>query len=339
MELPDYQALSRICGTNDCNIKIIESYLGVPVYLRGNLLSVDSSSCVGEKFKFIIERLLDECSDGTPCTSDLVRSVLLLSPSKKEFRSHDFSIQIPGANRKVYPQTAGQADLVDSMRKNALVFATGPAGSGKTFMCVAEALSLVLSKKVNSILISRPVVEAGESLGFLPGTMEEKINPFLRPLLDAVSACLGRADCHKLLENGVLEISPLAYMRGRTFSNCAVILDEAQNATSEQMKMLLTRIGDNAHVFVTGDTSQIDLPKKKKSGLLHALDVLKGVEGIGFVHLTEEDVVRSDLVKRIVLAYKKAEEKEDALQQKMQENGETHTPHFPFSPTSERRLV
>ena len=307
--LADGDLLSRVCGTNDSNLKLIEQHIGVPVFTRGNEISIsEEDPRVQQEFKFIIDRIVDEISDSGDSSSDLIHSILntgfVHGVADTLFTASRYAISIPGAVRKIYPKTQGQAELVKAFRKNDLVFAEGPAGSGKTFLAVAEALSLVLSKKVNSIVLTRPIVEAGESLGFLPGDLESKINPYLRPLYDSMNACLPREIVHKLTENGIIEVAPLAYMRGRTLNNCAVILDEAQNTTTEQMKMFLTRMGENAKVFITGDTTQIDLPKRFTSGLVHALRILEGIPEISMVHLTESDVVRSSLVKKIVQAYK-----------------------------------
>ena len=213
------------------------------------------------------------------------------------------SISVPGSIRKIYPHSQNQADYIALMRKYDLVFCSGAAGSGKTFLAVAEALRLVLTHKCSKLIISRPVVEAGESLGFLPGDMEQKINPYLRPLYDAMEYILPRDAVRRLTESGIIETAPLAYMRGRTLNNAAVILDEAQNTTSAQMKMFLTRMGKNSKVFITGDITQIDLPKKTLSGLAQALSLLGNIEGIGMIYLTAEDVVRNPLVKKIVRAY------------------------------------
>ena len=306
--LPDSDILSQVCGTNDSNLKLIENHLGVSVYTRGNELSVDTEDeSVRQQFKFIIDRLTDEIADCGISSEDLICSVLNTGFTHSFIR-HDFNagenaISIPGSSRKVYPKTKNQAELVRAFRKNDLVFASGPAGSGKTFLAVAEALRLVLSRKVNTIILTRPVVEAGESLGFLPGNLEEKINPYLRPLYDSMNACLPKETVHKLTENGIIEIAPLAYMRGRTLNNAAVILDEAQNTTVEQMKMFLTRMGENSKVFITGDVTQIDLPKRYASGLVHALKILRNIPEISIVELDGSDVVRSALVRKIVQAY------------------------------------
>lgn len=308
--LADGDLLSRVCGTNDSNLKLIEKHIGVPVFTRGNEISIDEEDPrIQQEFKFIIDRIVDEISDSGDSAPDLIHSILNTGLVHENFGSGfyapQYAISIPGAIRKIYPKTRNQANLLKAFRNSDLVFAEGPAGSGKTFLAVAEALSLVLSKKVNSIVLTRPIVEAGESLGFLPGDLEDKINPYLRPLYDSMNACLPREIVHKLTENGIIEVAPLAYMRGRTLNNCAVILDEAQNTTSEQMKMFLTRMGENTKVFITGDTTQIDLPRRFTSGLVHAMKILSGIPEISMIHLSGEDVVRSSLVRKIVQAYEK----------------------------------
>ncbi len=306
--LSDGDLLSRVCGTNDSNLKLIEKHIGVPVFTRGNEISIDEDDPhIQQEFKFIIDRIVDEISDSGESSSDLIHSILntgfVRGVLDTDFDAGRYAISIPGATRKIYPKTRNQSELIKAFRKNDIVFAEGPAGSGKTFLAVAEALSLVLSKKVNSIVLTRPVVEAGESLGFLPGDLEDKINPYLRPLYDSMSACLPREIVHKLTENGIIEVAPLAYMRGRTLNNCAVILDEAQNTTAEQMKMFLTRMGENSKLFITGDTTQIDLPKRITSGLVHAMRILGEIPEISMVRLSGDDVVRFSLVRKIVQAY------------------------------------
>lgn len=308
--VPDSDVLSRLCGTNDCNLRLIEEFLGLSIFAQGNELSVETDDpALQQQFNFIINRILDEFSDGTIAVTDgeLIQSVLNNGDTGDHQFLTRYSIQIPGGTKKVYPRTKGQALLVHKMRTTDMVFACGPAGSGKTFLAVAEALKLLLSHKVNSIVLTRPVVEAGESLGFLPGDLNEKINPYIRPLYDAMGAVLPKETVKRLTDNGIIEVAPLAYMRGRTLNDCAVILDEAQNTTTEQMKMFLTRMGENSKVFITGDPSQIDLPKKITSGLVHALEILRGVEGISIAKLDSGDVVRNELVKKIIRAYENEE--------------------------------
>ncbi len=308
--VPDSDVLSRLCGTNDCNLKLIEEFLGLSIFAQGNELSVETDDpALQQQFNFIINRILDEFSDGTIAVTDgeLIQSVLNNGDTGDHQFLTRYSIQIPGGTKKVYPRTKGQALLIHKMRTTDMVFACGPAGSGKTFLAVAEALKLLLSHKVNSIVLTRPVVEAGESLGFLPGDLNEKINPYIRPLYDAMGAVLPKETVKRLTDNGIIEVAPLAYMRGRTLNDCAVILDEAQNTSIEQMKMFLTRMGENSKVFITGDPTQVDLPKKITSGLVHALEILKDVDGISIARLDSGDVVRNELVKKIIRAYENEE--------------------------------
>ena len=276
--------------------------------------SEDEETC--QRFNFIIGRFLDEIQDGSSnlTDGDLLRSILQSGGMRKSTSAEDralfdsCSITVPGGIRKVYPRSRGQAELVKMMRASDLVFAEGPAGCGKTFLAVSEALRLVLSHEKNTLILTRPVVEAGESLGYLPGALEEKINPYIRPLFDAMNAVLPRDAVRRLTESSLVEVAPLAYMRGRTLSDSVIILDEAQNTTREQMKMVLTRMGEGSKVFVTGDLTQIDLPKKTPSGLSHALGLLKNVEGIAIKQLSSGDVVRNGLVRRIIQAYENESE-------------------------------
>lgn len=306
--VPDVEILSGVCGTNDNNLKLIEEYLGIPVFTRGNELSVDTDdNSLREKFRFIIDRIVDELEDGSKNSADIIASVLNVD---KKADMNSISIVVPGAIRKVYPHTQHQAEYIQSMREKNMVFCIGSAGSGKTFLAVAEALRLLLTHKVSRIVITRPVVEAGESLGFLPGDLNDKITPYLRPLYDSMELVLPKDSVRRLLESESVEIAPLAYMRGRTLNNSVVILDEAQNTTKEQMKMFLTRMGENSKVFVTGDETQVDLPKKVSSGLKHAVSLLEGIEEIAVNRLGSEDVVRNPLVQKIVKAYENEQDKE-----------------------------
>ena len=305
--IPQSEVLHRICGTNDSNLSLIENFLGVSVFARGNELSVNSEDKeTTENFRFIIDRISDEFSvnESTGTDGEIIQSVLNTEVPGK---ISDISVSIPGAFKRIYPETKGQADLILAMRSSDLVFALGPAGSGKTYLAAAEALRLLLCHKVSSIVITRPVVEAGESLGYLPGDLQEKINPYIKPLYDAMNSILPRETIKKLNDNNLIETAPLAYMRGRTLKNCAVILDEAQNTTPEQMKMFLTRMGENSKVFITGDPTQVDLPPRIQSGLVHSTKILNNIKGISIVELTSTDVVRNPLVKQIIQAYENEE--------------------------------
>lgn len=299
--VPNNEILSCLCGTNDRNLHLIEEKLGTPVFTKGNELSIDNENpetC--QKFQFIVDRVIDEFSVGEKNSEDVILTVL---NTQRKISQDEISVIIPGAIKRVYPRTQGQAEYLDLLRKKEMVFCLGAAGTGKTFLAVAQALSLILSHKKNKLIITRPVVEAGESLGFLPGNLEEKIDPYLKPLRDSIEMILPLETVRKLFENQIIEAAPLAYMRGRTLNNAVVILDEAQNTTISQMKMFLTRMGENSKIFITGDPSQIDLPKKNQSGLIHSARILSNIEEIGFISLTADDVVRNKIVQKIVRAY------------------------------------
>ncbi len=299
--VPDADILSKLCGTNDSNLKLIEESLGVQVYARGNELSVeDQDPDIQRRFKFIVDRIIDEIEDGAAASADAVASILNVNVRAG---MDSTNIVVPGGVRRVYPKTQNQADYIALMRQRDLVLCEGPAGSGKTFLAIAEALRLVLSKQYRGIVLTRPVVEAGESLGFLPGDLEQKTAPYLRPLYDSMEMILPRESVARLAESHIIETAPLAYMRGRTFCDKILILDEAQNTSQEQMKMFLTRMGSGSKVFITGDLTQVDLPGKVKSGFSQALAVLSRVPEIGIMRMTGQDVSRNPLVKKIVKAY------------------------------------
>jgi phosphate starvation-inducible PhoH-like protein len=296
--------LSGVCGANDGNLKVIEGFLGGRIAARGNEVRLEGADGAGQRrFKTVMDNLIALVRSGEVPSPEYVRSLsgtgdLSGSPVEEESIIH-----IPHGFGRVHPRSKNQADYIRGMRSHDISFCIGPAGTGKTFLAIAEALRLVLSKKMRKMVLTRPVVEAGESLGFLPGDLIQKINPYLRPLYDAMESLVPYEVIHRMEETHSIEIAPLAYMRGRSLNDCVVILDEAQNTTKEQMKMFLTRIGEGARAVIAGDTTQLDLPKRVDSGLLHAVSILSGVEGLYFSWLNTADVVRNPLIKKIIQAY------------------------------------
>jgi phosphate starvation-inducible protein PhoH and related proteins len=308
----DETILPEICGANDSNLKVIEELLGVRVFSRGNEILVDTlDDSLQRTFTLLLQHLQDHIRLGQLPGPDLIRSIHSSLASGEDEKVEVLKrnlVVIPNGLRKVYPRTYNQALYVESINRHEIVFGVGPAGTGKTYLAVAQALKQVLSQTRRKLIITRPVVEAGESLGFLPGDLTQKIHPYLRPLYDAIESLIPMEVFRRLEENGVIEIAPLAYMRGRTLSNAFIILDEAQNTTKEQMKMFLTRIGENARTVITGDITQIDLPRKSDSGLLTVIPILTPIREIRFTFFEERDVVRNALVRKIVHAYETAHE-------------------------------
>jgi phosphate starvation-inducible PhoH-like protein len=295
--------LSGVCGANDGNLKAIEGLLGGRIAARGNELRLEGAdSLAADRFKTMIDNLITAVREGENPSPEYVRAMAEALVSKDPPPEGEI-IRIPHGFKRIHPRSGNQAAYIRGMRSCDISFCVGPAGTGKTYLAIAEALSLVLSKKLRKLVLTRPVVEAGENLGFLPGDLAQKINPYLRPLYDAMESLVPFEIIHRMEESRVIEIAPLAYMRGRSLNDCVVILDEAQNTTKEQMKMFLTRIGEGARAVITGDATQVDLPKRVDSGLLHAVSILKGVEGIHFSFLHTADVVRNPLIKKIIEAY------------------------------------
>jgi phosphate starvation-inducible PhoH-like protein len=310
--LTDNTILSDIVGVNDQNLKLLEELFGVKLYTQGNeiVLETDDSGIV-DNIKCMISQLEAHIKMGQLLNPDLVRAVHR-SIDNGEHEQADMlkkhHIVVPKGIKKVFPRSCNQALYLELMKNKDIVFSIGPAGTGKTYLAVAEALKEAFSHQKRKIVITRPVVEAGESLGYLPGDLEQKIHPYLRPIYDAIESLIPAPMIKKCEESGILEIAPLAYMRGRTLSDCFVILDEAQNTSKKQMMMFLTRIDKGSKAVVTGDITQIDLPKRSDSGLVHAVSILKSIEEIGFIFFSKEDVVRNPLVKKIVQAYENLHE-------------------------------
>jgi phosphate starvation-inducible PhoH-like protein len=296
-----------LAGVNDGNLLELSKRLGVRVSLRGDSLSLAGSAEAVERATPVVQALVDLARMGGGETLDVhdVERVLADEAHGALGRTNaeDVKIILPGLRRVIQPKTAGQRGYLQSIARHDIVMGIGPAGTGKTYLAVAAAVDALSRKRVRRIILARPAVEAGENLGFLPGDLQEKVDPYLRPLYDALEDMMPRDRVQKALETRTIEIAPLAYMRGRTLSDAFVILDEAQNATGMQMKMFLTRLGVNSRAVITGDKTQIDLPNREDSGLLQVERILPGIEGIGFCYLEDADVVRHRLVRDIIRAY------------------------------------
>jgi phosphate starvation-inducible PhoH-like protein len=296
----------RLLGVGDRNIRLIEDHFDEKLVVRGDRITVESSPKNLEEITSVLERLIRMAGSGRTVTEGDVLSVIRGSETDRgqiETLDRDIVFYSRTRRRGIAPRSIRQKEYVDKIRKYDVVFAIGPAGTGKTYLAIAMALAALKSKEVQRIFISRPVVEAGENLGFLPGDMQEKIDPYLRPIFDAMRDMVGHETMQRMIESGTVEITPLAYMRGRTLNDCFAVLDEAQNSTIMQMKMFLTRLGANAKAVITGDITQIDLLDPNSSGLVAVKDILEGIDGIEFITFGEEDVVRHRLVKRIIRAF------------------------------------
>jgi phosphate starvation-inducible protein PhoH and related proteins len=308
----DETILPEICGANDSNLRVLEELFGARIYSHGNEIILDTADEAAQgTFTQVLQQLAEHVRLGQYPGPDLIRSLhgsLSGGESEKAEALKRAIVVIPNGLRKVYPRTYNQAMYLESMERNEISFGIGPAGTGKTYLAVAQALRQVLGQGRRKLLITRPVVEAGESLGYLPGDLTQKIHPYLRPLYDAIESLVPQETFRRMEENGTIEIAPLAYMRGRTLSGAFIILDEAQNTTREQMKMFLTRIGEDSRTVITGDITQIDLPRKSDSGLLTVIPILTPIREISFTFFEERDVVRNPLVRKIVHAYETAHE-------------------------------
>ncbi|MBO5039206.1 MAG: PhoH family protein [Alphaproteobacteria bacterium] len=310
-ELFNNQLLKVLVGVNDENIRLIERMLNVEILSFGNQITIKGASGDIENAKTAMDILYEKASKGHIIGEQEVKAAVRIcggSGSADEKQSLS-EIVLKTKKRYIYPRSATQAQYITEMMNNELVFGLGPAGTGKTYLAVALAVSMMLEGAVDKIILSRPAVEAGENLGFLPGDLKDKVDPYLRPLYDALYEMLPAEQVDKKLALGEIEIAPLAFMRGRTLSNAFVILDEAQNTTPMQMKMFLTRLGENSRMVVNGDLSQVDLPRGVISGLRDALDTLKGIKNIGSVTFSANDVVRHGLVAKIVKAYEEKSKK------------------------------
>lgn len=306
LEAYNIEQLVNLSGVKDENLEVLEDHFQVEISLRGDEMSIVGSQQQIEKTKKVIYSLLKLIVSGVSISRrDVIYAQKLVEKDKLDQLSELYHIKIARTynGKLIYPKTLGQKSYYYALKNNDVVFGIGPAGTGKTYLAVVFAVAALKNNEVKKIILTRPAVEAGENLGFLPGDLKEKVDPYLRPLYDALYDMLGVEQAEKLMEKGVIEIAPLAYMRGRTLEDAYVILDEAQNTTDNQMKMFLTRLGFRSKMIVTGDISQIDLPRNTTSGLIRALDILEGVKGISFIHLSAMDVVRHPVVQRIIERY------------------------------------
>ena len=311
VDVKSLDKLAKILGTFDENLDFLSAELGVIAYVEGvkiRLEGAEEGVRVGANVLTALVKLADQGEEIDKSRLAYCIELALEGRTDELSTLSDGVIAITSRGKQIKCKTVGQKTYVDAIKKNTVVFGVGPAGTGKTYLAVCMAVAAFKSKQVEKIVLTRPAVEAGEKLGFLPGDLQTKVDPYLRPLYDALQELLGLETYAKLMERGVIEVAPLAYMRGRTLSNAFIILDEAQNTTKEQMKMFLTRMGEGSKTVVTGDVTQIDLDGKT-SGLVHATEILDGVEGIAVCRLTSKDVVRHPLVMRIIRAYEKDEEK------------------------------
>ena len=300
--------LMEVVGSFDNNLKELEKISGSKIYFRGNSIVIKGEKNVNEKVKDAIEYLIERFrSDNKIDKSDIISALNIEMNSDKKNGTTTQSLEdvIKTPKRSVIPRSKKQKEYVKALKTNQVIMSLGPAGTGKTYLAVAMALSMLLEKKVDRIILSRPAVEAGEKLGFLPGDMKEKIDPYLRPLYDSLYDLIDYDKIQRKIESGAIEIAPLAFMRGRTLKNSFAILDEAQNATETQIKMFLTRIGENSKLVVNGDPSQVDLPNKSQSGLVKSQNILKGIKEISIINFDHQDVMRHPLVTKIVKAYQK----------------------------------
>ncbi len=309
-EAKSLDIVMNIFGSFDENIKIIEKEFDVRISNRDNIIKMTGADA--DKAASVINQLAAALENGEELNEQNVRYAVFMAKEGIEFvpaAGGDY-ICLTGRGKPIKCKTRGQEEYIRKIRENTITIAVGPAGTGKTYLAVAMAVDSFRRKEVSKIILTRPAVEAGEKLGFLPGDLQMKVDPYLRPLYDALADMLGMENYQKYLERGLIEIAPLAYMRGRTLDDAYIILDEAQNTTPEQMKMFLTRIGFGSHAVITGDITQIDLPRGTRSGLKDAIKILKNIEDIAITQLTDRDVVRHPLVQKIIAAYDRVERKE-----------------------------
>ncbi len=308
----DNTLLLNLCGERNGNLKLIEEALQVKLNLRGDRVTLIGEESEVKLAQRVLEELYGLLSEGYPLyPSDVNHAIQILSGNFKARLRDIFldSVYVTSKKRVITPKSLAQKEYIDAIRTYDIVFGIGPAGTGKTYLAMATAVAALNAGEINRVILVRPAVEAGEKLGFLPGDLVEKVNPYVRPLYDALHDMIDFEQTSTLLQRGVIEVAPLAFMRGRTLNDCFVILDEAQNTTPEQMKMFLTRLGISSKAVITGDITQIDLPNGTRSGLIETVEILTDVEGLKFVYFTDKDVIRHRLVQDIIKAYERAERK------------------------------
>ncbi|MDO8520476.1 MAG: PhoH family protein [Deltaproteobacteria bacterium] len=306
LNFADNNLARNLFGPHESHLKSLESQIGVDIHVRGGEVSIEGDSEKAHFAENVLNQLYDLMKKGHPIMGqDIERAIRILNEDKNASLHQIFldSVFIPSRRKVIYPRSAGQKLYVEAIRGHDMVFGVGPAGTGKTYLAMAMAVTALLKGEVKRIILTRPAIEAGEKLGFLPGDLIEKVNPYLRPLYDAMHDMLDFDKTQKMLDRGDIEVAPLAFMRGRTLNDAFVILDEAQNTTVEQMRMFLTRIGVQSKAVITGDVTQIDLPPEKKSGLIHAIRILTGIPQINIHYLDDRDVVRHPVVREIIKAY------------------------------------
>ncbi|MBN2125945.1 MAG: PhoH family protein [Deltaproteobacteria bacterium] len=311
LTFPDPELLRALCGQQNAHLKVLAKKIGLQVNLRGNQITLQGGDWETDLAQEVLNQLYGLLESTYPVyANDVEYAVRILSRDRSASLDTIFldKVYISSNRNVITPKSINQKDYIDGIRKFDIVFGIGPAGTGKTYLAMAMAIASLFRKEIKRVVLTRPAVEAGEHLGFLPGDLYEKVNPYLRPLYDALHDMTDFEEASRLIQRGVIEVAPLAFMRGRTLNDSFVILDEAQNATTEQMKMFLTRLGFSSKAIITGDVTQTDLPEGKTSGLIEAREILEGIQGIRFVHFTRDDVVRHPLVQEIIDAYEKLED-------------------------------
>lgn len=315
LNFPDPGLMAMLCGEHNSHLRILEKKIGLTLNVRGNDVSLHGGDWEIELAENVLNQLYGLLGANYPVyANDVEFAVRILSADRSADLKKIFMDKVYVASNKttIAPKSINQKAYIDSIRRFDIVFGIGPAGTGKTYLAMAMAVSYLVKKEVKRIVLTRPAVEAGEHLGFLPGDLYEKVNPYLRPLYDALHDMMDFEDASRLIQRGVIEVAPLAFMRGRTLNDSFVILDEAQNATTEQMKMFLTRLGFSSKAVITGDVTQTDLPEGKVSGLIEARNILEGIQGIRFIYFSREDVVRHPLVQEIIDAYEQRESRKQS---------------------------